>query len=89
MEAPLRAASSPTSRLSLGHFRLAPVCRQNSGAFLWSVSEMRASSAVTAHTDGFPDGAMQMVAPVRNGSVLEQLIRTWYTFADFARSPCV
>ena len=32
---------------------------------------------------------MQMVAPVRNGSILEHLIRTWYPFADFARSPCI
>ena len=89
MEAPLRAASSRTSRLSLGRFRLAPVCRRNSGPSVWPVTEMRASSAVTAHSEGYPDGAIWMVAPVRNGSVLEHLIRTWYPSADLVRSPCV
>ena len=89
MEAPLSAASLRTSRLSLGRFRLAPVCRRNSGPSVWPVAEMRASSAVTAHSEGSPDGAMRMVAPMRNGSVLEHLIRTWYPSADLVRSPCV
>ena len=43
---------------------------------------MSKSSAETAHSVGSPDGVMWMVAPIRNGSVLEHLIRTWYPSGD-------
>ena len=63
MEAPLRAASSQTSRLSLGRFRLTPVCRRNSGASVWQVAEMRASSAVTAQSEGAQMGRCRWWLP--------------------------
>ena len=87
--APLCAASSRTSRLSLGLVRETPACRRKSGPSLWPVAETCASITVTGHSEGSPVGVMRIVAPVRNGSVLEALIRTWYPSVHLVRSAYV
>ena len=88
MATPLRAASARISAVSLGLLRVTPDWRRNSGPSIRPVAATRASSAVTAHSMGSPDGVMRIVAPERKGSVLEHLICTRYPSVDRARSLC-
>ena len=86
MEAPLRVASSQIRRFSFGRVRVAPVWSRNSDPSAGPMAEVNRSSAETAHSVGSPDGVIQMVAPVRNGSILERLMCTRYLSGDLKMS---